>query len=161
MSVPQRIAEYLESQHVPFERLSHPQAFAAQEVAYSLHISGKQLAKAVVLKADDNPVMVVLPASHRLSIKDLRGLLDVHRLEMTSETELAAIFPDCELGAIPPFGNLYGMAVWVDQACSDSEEIVFCAGSHIDCLRMKYSDYAKAVSPHTGRFSALWGTAAA
>jgi Ala-tRNA(Pro) deacylase len=80
---------------------------------------------------------------------------------MLSEDELAKFFPDCELGAIPPLGNLYGIEVWVDRALAESEEIVFCSGSHVDCVRMKYSDYAALVTPHIGRFSDLWGTATA
>jgi Ala-tRNA(Pro) deacylase len=161
MPIPQRVREYLDSKDVPHEWVHHAQAFTAQEVAHSVHVSGKHLAKTVVLSADDRLVMCVIPASHRLNLAELRALLEVKHLAMLPEDELAKSFPDCELGAIPPLGNLYGVEVWVDRALTESEEIVFCAGSHVDCVRMKYSDYAALVTPHVGRFSDLWGTVAA
>jgi Ala-tRNA(Pro) deacylase len=156
MAIPQRIRDYLDSQVVSYEQLQHPQAFTAQEVAHSLHLSGKRLAKALVLDADGKPVMAVIPASHRLNLPEFRAALEANRLAMVPESELTKTFPDCELGAIPPFGNLYGMDVWVDRALSDSEEIVFCAGTHQDCVNMRYADFAKLVKPRLGRFSEVW-----
>ena len=161
MSIPRRIRDYLDSQKAPYEWLPHPQAFTAQEVAHSLHVSGKRLAKTVILDADGRLVMAVLPASHRLIISELKAALEVRRLEMLPESELAKIFPDCDLGAIPPFGNLYGIEVWVDRTVEESGELVFTAGTHVDAVRMKYSDYAELVKPHVGRFSELWASKAA
>jgi Ala-tRNA(Pro) deacylase len=161
MSIPRRIRDYLDSQKAPYEWLPHPQAFTAQEVAHSLHVSGKRLAKTVLLDADGRLVMAVLPASHRLIISELKAALGVRHLEMLPEGELAKIFPDCDLGAIPPFGNLYGIEVWVDRTVEESGEIVFTAGTHVDAVRMKYSDYAELVKPHVGRFSELWASKAA
>jgi Ala-tRNA(Pro) deacylase len=156
MAIPQRIRDYLDSQDVSYEQLHHPQAFTAQEVAHALHLSGKCLAKAVVLDGDGKLVMAVIPASHRLNLQELRAALEVNRLVMVPENELVKIFPDCELGAIPPLGNLYGIAVWADRALSNSEEIAFCAGSHEDCVNLKYSDFAKLAKPRLGRFSEVW-----
>jgi len=161
MSIPRRIRDYLDSQKAPYEWLPHPQAFTAQEVAHSLHVSGKRLAKTVILNADGRLVMAVLPASHRLIMPELKAALEVRRLEMLPESELAKIFPDCDLGAIPPFGNLYGIEVWVDRPVEESGELVFTAGTHVDAVRMKYSDYAELVKPHVGRFSELWASKAA
>ena len=161
MSVPRRIRDYLDSQNTPYEGLSHPQAFTAQEVAHSLHVSGKRLAKTVMLDADGRLVMAVLPASHRLIVSELKAALEVRHLEMLPEGELAKIFPDCDLGAIPPFGNLYGIEVWVDRVVAESGEIVFTAGTHVDAVRMKYSDYAELVKPHESRFSEVWASKAA
>ncbi len=161
MSIPRRIREYLDSQDVPYEWLPHPQAFTAQEVAHSLHISGKRLAKTVIVDADGRVVMAVLPASHRLDVPEFRALLEARRLEMLPEGELAKIFPECDLGAIPPFGNLYGIDVWVDRSIADQGEIVFNAGTHVDAVRMKYSVYAKLAKPRVGRFSEIWASAAA
>ena len=161
MSIPRRIRDYLDSQKAPYEWLPHPQAFTAQEVAHSLHVSGKRLAKTVILDADGRLVMAVLPASHRLIMPELKAALEVRRLEMLPESELAKIFPDCDLGAIPPFGNLYGIEVWVDRTVEESGELVFTAGTHVDAVRMKYSDYAELVKPHVGRFSELWASKAA
>ena len=161
MSIPRRIREYLDSQNVPYEWLPHPQAYTAQEVAHSLHISGKRLAKTVVLDADGVVVMAVLPASHRLSIPELKSAAEARHLEMLPEGELAKIFPECDLGAIPPFGHLYGVDVWVDRSIADQGEIVFNAGTHLDAVRMKYSDYAGLAKPHVARFSEMWESAAA
>lgn len=161
MSIPRRIRDYLDSQKAPYEWLPHPQAFTAQEVAHSLHVSGKRLAKVVVLDADGRLVMAVLPASHRLSLSELKAELAAQHLEMLPESELVKIFPDCDLGAIPPFGNLYGIDVCVDRAVVETGEIVFTAGTHVDAARMKYSDYAALAKPHEGRFSELWASKAA
>jgi len=161
MGIPQRVRSFLESKSATFEVLPHSEAFTAQEVAHSLHVSGKRLAKTVVLKADGKLILTVLPASHRLNRQQLQSTLGASRLEMVPESELASLFPDCELGAIPPFGNLYGVEVWVDRALSESEEIVFCAGTHVDCIRMKYADFARIVNPRLGSFSEVWASKAA
>jgi Ala-tRNA(Pro) deacylase len=153
MAIPQRIRDYLDSHEVCFEPLRHSQAFTGQEVAHSLHLSGKRLAKTLALNGDGKLLMAVIPASHRLNLQELQAAVEVSRLEMLPESELAKLFPDCDLGAIPPFGSLYGFEVWVDRAVSDAEEVVFCAGTHEDCLRMKYGDFAKLTMPRLGRFS--------
>jgi Ala-tRNA(Pro) deacylase len=153
MAIPQRIRDYLDSQNVPYETLHHSQAFSAQEVAHSLHVSGKRCVKVVVAKGDNKPVLVVLPASHRLNFQDLKSALKANQLEMLIESELVGLFPDCDLGAVPPFGNLYGIGVWVDRAVANAEKIVFCAGTHEDCIRMRYSDFAKLTMPFLGHFS--------
>jgi len=161
MAIPQRIRDYLDSHVVAFEPLHHTQAFTGQEVAHSLHVSGKRLAKTLVLKGDGKLLMAVIPASHRLNLQEFRAAAEVSRLEMLSETELTKLFPDCELGAIPPFGALYGLQVWVDRTISDGEEVVFCAGTHEDCLRMKYCHFARLALPRLGRFSEVWAAKAA
>lgn len=161
MAIPQRIRDYLDSQDVPCEPLHHSQAFTGQEVAHSLHLSGKRLAKTLVLNGDGKLLMAVIPASFRLNLQDLRAAVEVSHLEMLPESELAKLFPDCDLGAIPPLGRLYGIEVWVDRTISDGEEVVFCAGTHEDCLRMKYSDFAKLAKPRLGRFSEVWAAKAA
>jgi Ala-tRNA(Pro) deacylase len=161
MALAQRIKDYLDSQAAPYELLHHTQAFTAQEVAHSLHISGRRLAKTIVLDADGKILMAVIPASHRLNLQELRAALEVSRLEMLPESQFVKFFVDCEVGAIPPFSKLYGIEVWVDRALSDAEEIVFRAGTHEDCLRMKYSDFARLVEPRLGRFSEVWAAKAA
>jgi Ala-tRNA(Pro) deacylase len=155
MSVSQRVRDYLDSQNVSYECVPHAQAFAAQEVAQTLHVSGKRFAKVVVLDADGRLLMAVLPASHRLHLHELKERLNVKHLEMVPEGELVKFCPDCELGALPPFGHLYGMDVWVDRALVASEEIMFNAGSHTEAIRMKYSDFAKLVTPQIARFAEL------
>ena len=161
MSIPRRIRDYLDTQNVPYEWLPHPQAFTAQEVAHSLHISGKRLAKTVVVNADGRTVMTVLPASHRLIMAELKAVLEARHVEMLPEGELAKLFPECDLGAIPPFGNLFGLDVWVDRTIADQGEIVFTAGTHVDAVRMKYHDFANLAKPRVERFSEIWASAAA
>jgi len=155
MPIPQRIRDYLDSQNVPYETLHHSQAFTAQEVAHSLHVSGKKCVKAVVAKGDSKRILVVMPASHRLSFQQLRAALKANQVEMLGEPELVGLFPDCDLGAVPPLGNLYGIEVWVDRAVANAEEILFCAGTHEDCIRMRYSDFAKVTRPYLGHLSEL------
>jgi Ala-tRNA(Pro) deacylase len=160
MGIPSRVRDFLDSENISYEELRHQPAYSGQEVAHTLHLSGKKCAKTVVLEGDGRPVMAVLPASSRLNLQDLRTAMEVTHLEMLSESELTKLFPDCEQGAIPPLGRLYGMIVWVDRSISDSEQIVFCAGTHEDCIRMKYSDFAKLALPRISRFSEVWATAA-
>lgn len=155
MAIPQRIRDYLDSQNVPYETLHHSQAFTAQEVAHSLHVSGKKCVKAVMAEGDSKTVMVVIPASHRLNFQELKSALRAKQLEMLVERELVGLFPDCDLGAVPPIGNLYGIDVWVDRAVASTERILFCAGTHEDCIRMRYSDFAKLTRPFVGHFSEL------
>ena len=155
MAIPQRIRDYLDSQNVPYETLHHSQAFTAQEVAHSLHISGKKCVKAVVAEGDNKTVLAVVPASHRLNFEQLKSALRANQVEMLVESELVELFPDCDLGAIPPFGNLYGIEVWVDRAVASAEKVLFCAGTHEDCIRMRYSDFAKLARPFVGQFAEL------
>jgi Ala-tRNA(Pro) deacylase len=160
MAIPSRVRDFLDSENVSYEELRHQPAFTGQEVAHTLHLSGKRCAKTVVLEGDGRLAMAVLPASNRLNLQDIQVAMEVARLEMLAESVLCKLFPDCEPGAIPPLGRLYGMEVWVDRAISDSEHIVFCAGTHEDCIRMKYSDFAKLAKPRVSRFSQVWATAA-
>jgi len=155
MAIPQRIRDYLDSQNVPFETIHHSQAFTAQDVAHCLHVSGKKCVKAVVAEGDGKTVLVVALASHRLNFEELKAALRVHHLEMLVESELVGIFPDCDVGAIPPIGNLYGLEVWVDRSVASIEKIVFCGGTHEDCIRMRYSDFARVTRPFLGNFSVL------
>jgi Ala-tRNA(Pro) deacylase len=161
MAIPQRIRDFLDSQDVQYETLHHSQAFTGQEIAHSLHVSGKKCVKAVAVAGDENTAIAVLPAPRRLNVEGLRAAMQVNRLELLQEAELAGLFPDCEPGAVPAFGNLYGVDVWVDRTVADAEEIVLCAGTHEDCIRMRYSDFAKLAFPRLGRFANWEGAKAA
>jgi Ala-tRNA(Pro) deacylase len=152
MPIPQRIRDYLDSQNVLYEVVHHSQAFTAQEVAHSLHVSGKKCVKAVVAEGDNRTVILVMPASYRLNLQELKTALKARYVEMLVESELTALFPDCEVGAIPPFGNLYGIDVWVDRTVASTEKILFCAGTHEDCVRMRYADFAKLTRPFVSQF---------
>jgi len=160
MAIPSCIPDFLDSENISYEELRNQPAYTGQEVAHALHLSGKRCAKTVVLDGDGRLVMAVLPAANRLNLQDLRAAMEVTRLEMLPESELIRLFPDCERGAIPPLGRLYRMEVRVDRTISDSEQIVFCAGAHEDCIRMKYSEFAKLAMPRISRFSEVWATTA-
>jgi Ala-tRNA(Pro) deacylase len=102
-----------------------------------------------------------MPAAHRLNFQELTVALKSTHLEMLPESELVKVFPDCDLGAVPPFGNLYGVDVWVDRVVASAEKVLFCAGTHEDCIRMRYSDFARLTKPYLGHFSELREAAAA
>ncbi len=153
MTVLKRLKEYLEKNRVRYEVGYHERVYTSQEVAAAMHIPGKELAKVVIIKADANMVMLVLPASYRVETKKLKKVLRCKKLGVAKEKEFKEIFPDCEIGAMPPFGNLYHLEVWVDQALTEDEMIAFRAGSHVETLKIRYSDYARLVNPTVGDFS--------
>ncbi|HSB12584.1 MAG TPA: YbaK/EbsC family protein [Blastocatellia bacterium] len=152
MSVAAKLKECLDSNRVAYDVLTHPQVYTAQDVASAAHVPGKELAKSVVLKADDRYVLAVLPAPLKVDTDRLREELRATEVRIAHEFEFAAMFPGCELGAMPPFGNLYGVDVFVDRSLSCDEEIVFNAGSHVEAIRMKYKDFERLVHPTVGDF---------
>ena len=144
-----KISSYLKEQGVYFSMHEHPPAYTAQEVAAEEHVSGDILAKTVILRAGDNYAMFVLPASYKLDMRKAAKALGAKKVRLADEGELAKLFPDSEVGAEPPFGNLYEIPTLVDQHLADDEEIVFQAGSHRQAIRMKYADYASLAQPKT------------
>ncbi len=153
MTILKKLKEYLESNKISFEVGYHARVYTAQEVAASQHVPGREMAKVVMVKADGKTIMLVLPASYQIDIKKLKGVLNCKKVGMVKEEEFQELFPDCEVGAMPPFGNLYNLEVWVDQVLTEDESIVFRAGSHVETLRIKYNDYAGLVNPKVGDFS--------
>ena len=145
-----RVKEFLDNQKVPYAHHVHPTAYTAQEVAAEEHIPGKEMAKTVILKIGDRLAMVVLPASSRLNLEAARGLVGNAEARLASELEFTGLFADCDVGAMPPFGNLYGVPVYVDATLAEDDEIVFNAGTHQDTIRMKYADFARLVHPSVG-----------
>jgi Ala-tRNA(Pro) deacylase len=153
MSVAARLKEFLDSNKVQYSVLTHPQAYTAQELAAVTHVSGKELAKSVVVKADDRYVLTVLPAPRRIGLGRLQQILGAKEARIAHESEFTSLFPECELGAMPPFGNLYGLAVYVDESLTKDEEIVFNACTHRDAIRMKYADFARLAKPTVADFA--------
>ena len=153
MTVLRRLKEYLEKNQVPYEVGYHQRVYTAQEIAAAEHVRGRELAKVVMVKADGKMVMLVLPASFRVDMEKLKGILKSKKVEKAKEEEFQDLFADCEVGAMPPFGNLYNLEVWVDQVLTEDEDIAFNAGSHVETLKIKYSDYARLVNPKVGQFS--------
>jgi Ala-tRNA(Pro) deacylase len=149
--VPQPVREFLDHEGVSYQVIAHEKAFTAQGVAAALHVSGWTFAKAVILKTKDGRlVMAVLAGPQSLDLKAARSVVG-SEVELASEADFAPKFPGCELGAEPPFGNLYGLPVYVDEALRKDPEIVFNAGTHTEAVRMTYADYERVVRPSVGR----------
>ncbi len=142
-----RLEAYLRRHRVPFQVQHHPVAYDALEAAGVEHVPGQQLAKAVMLIADGRPAMLVLPASHIVQVSRLAAALSMQDVRLADEGEFAATFPDCEVGAMPPFGNLYDLDVYVDRSLTQDPTIVFRAGTHTDTMSMAYADFAELVVP--------------
>lgn len=141
-----QLKDFLESNKVKYLSMSHSPAFTSQEIAASAHVSGKQLAKTVIVKAGDKLAMVVLPASHHVNFAKLHDVLGV-QVDLASESEFKDKFPGCEVGAMPPFGNLFNMPVYVSADLSKHDDIVFNAGSHSELMQMTYRDFERLVQP--------------
>jgi Ala-tRNA(Pro) deacylase len=142
-----RLKDFLDEEHVKYVTIAHSPAFTAQEIAAMAHIPGKELAKTVVVKIDGELAMVVTPASTQVELDNLKETLGASEVDLASESEFKDSFPDCETGAMPPFGNLYGMDVFVSQALREDDEIAFNAGSHSELVRLPYSEFQRLVHP--------------
>lgn len=142
-----KLREFLEAEGVKYVTITHSQAFTAQEIAASAHIPGKELAKTVMVKIDGNMAMVVLPATEMVSLGRLKEMTGANDVQLASEPEFKDLFPNCALGAMPPFGNLWGMDVYADDRLSEDEEIAFNAGSHTELVRLAYADFERLVKP--------------
>jgi Ala-tRNA(Pro) deacylase len=151
----EKLKEFLDGNKVKYITIRHSTAFTAQETAASAHIPGKELAKTVVLRIDGRMVIAVLPASHKLDLPLLRKAVGAHDVEIAHEADFKEMFPGCDTGAMPPFGNLFGMEVLVDGLLAENEEIAFNACSHSELVRLKYADYIKLVKPRIASFSVL------
>jgi Ala-tRNA(Pro) deacylase len=153
MTISRKLKDYLEKNRVPYQIGVHQPVYTSQEIAASMHVPGKELAKVVMVKADGKMVMLVLPASYRVDTKKVKKVLQCKRLGIAKEKDFEEVFPDCEVGAMPPFGNLYNLEVWVDRVLAEDEFVVFQAGSHVETLKIKYHDYTRLVNPKVGDFS--------
>ena len=147
MAVLAKLEEYLRERQILFSLSTHPVAFTAQEVAQAEHVSGRMVAKTVVLLADGAFLMAVLSADAVVDLQELRHALGVTHLRLATEREIADLFPDCELGAMTPFGNLYGLPVYVEASLAQQAEITFNAGTHREVVHMKFVDFRRAVDP--------------
>ncbi|NHQ59965.1 YbaK/EbsC family protein [Chlorobium sp. BLA1] len=148
-----KLREFLDSHAVRYFVLSHSPAYTAQEIAAAAHVPGKELAKTVIVSINGTMAMVVLPASRQLDFERLREVTGTRDVELAGEREFAGLFPECEIGAMPPFGNLYGMDVYVAEELEDDDEIAFNAGSHNELLRLSYEDYKRLVHPEVARLA--------
>lgn len=153
MPILRKLQAVLNNYKVPFEVLPHSETYTAQETAEVQRIPGDKLAKVVIVKKDNGtPVMLVLPASYHVNFAWLREALGT-RATLEEEQEFRGLFPECEIGAEPPFGNLFDLDTVVDTALTKDDEIVFNAGSHYQTVKMRYDDYARIVHPKIAKFA--------
>lgn len=149
-----RLTKYLDKNDKKYVVIKHSKAYTATEVAASAHIPGKEMAKTVILKVDGDLKMLVLPSTHDVDFEQVKQELGAEEVALASEQEFNGLFPDCELGAMPPFGNLYDMETMVAKSLTEDEEIAFNAGTHRELVRLAYEDYEELVDPRIAQISA-------
>jgi Ala-tRNA(Pro) deacylase len=147
-----KLKEYLDSHKVKYVTLSHPPAYTSGEIAEEAHISGRELAKTVMVKLDGKLAMAVLPGPNKVDFQLLKEATGAHHAELAHEKEFKDRFPDCEVGAMPPFGNLYDMDVYVEEVLSWDDEIGFNAGTHSEIVKLAYKDFENLVHPTVAHF---------
>ena len=148
-----KLKEFLDRDKIKYVSIVHSPAYTAQEVAASAHITGKELAKTVIVQLDGETAMAVLPANRKIVLQDLRDVTGADQVKFVPEDDFKKQFPDCETGAMPPFGNLYGMEVYVAASLTQNEEIVFNAGSHTEAIKLAFKDFERLVRPHVVSFT--------
>jgi Ala-tRNA(Pro) deacylase len=143
----EKIIDFLEKNSVPYEIIKHPIAYSAQMTAHAAHVPGREMAKTVIVKINGKLTMVVTTANQKVNMRLLKNVFYTDDVELANESDFMDTFSDCELGAMPPFGNLYGMDEIVSEELAKDYEITFNAGTHTDLIKMKYKDFEKLVKP--------------
>lgn len=152
MSASSKIKAYLENEKISYQILEHDPAYSAMEIAGSQHIPGRQFVKTVIVNGDGKFIMCILPAIHLIDLEKLKSLLKVQEIRLASEQEVARLFPDYEVGAEPPFGEHYGLKVYLDKILEENEEIAFNAGTHTDIMKIKFRDFIRLAKPTIAEF---------
>ncbi len=148
-----KLKEFLDVNQVKYLTITHSKAYTAQEVAASAHVPGKALAKVVIVELDGEMAMAVLPANRKIVLQELREITGSDQVRFVAEDKFKDRFPDCEIGAMPPFGNLYGMKVYAAESLAESYEIAFNAGSHEEIIKLSYHDFERLTQPHVMAFT--------
>ena len=146
-----RLKAFLDSHVVEYEIIPHPTAYTSAALGAVTHTPGKEIAKTVMVTVDGVLAMVVVPGSKHVNLRALKSSLGASEVALSAEEEFAHVFPDCEVGAMPPFGNLYGLSVYVDEVLTNDSEIAFNAGTHRELMRLKYEDFAQLTQPEVIR----------
>ena len=152
LKIPKQLIDCLKENKVDYEILHHPEAVTAQRIAQAEHVKGRHHAKIVMVKSGEQHLITVLPADHQIDLKKLKKAIG-KAVSLDSEQDFKPLFPDCAVGAMPPFGNLYGVPTYVDKSLSQEEYIVFEAGTHTDAIRLSYRDYQKIAKPRVEDFA--------
>lgn len=148
-----KLKDFLNDHKVKYVTIKHSTAYTTQEIAASAHIPGKEMAKTVIIKVDGKMAMAVLPASNKIDFALLKKSIGAKNIQLASEQEFEYTFPQCDVGAMPPFGNLYDMEVYVAESLTEDEEIAFNAGSHSELMKVAYKDFERLVNPKIVKFS--------
>jgi Ala-tRNA(Pro) deacylase len=148
-----KLTEFLDANNVPYSTIRHDPTYTAHELASTTHIADREIAKAVVVSIDGKAALAVVPSPSKVDLERVRDITGAKEASLLTEQEFAGRFSGCELGAMPPFGNLYGMDTYVDEKLSEDSEIVFNAGTHAEALRMAYEDFARCVKPKVARLT--------
>ena len=148
-----KLKEFLTTHDVPYESITHAQTFTAGETAQAAHVKGREMAKVVLVKCDGKMCMAVVPAHYHVDLDRLKEITGAQSIQLAEEKEFEALFPECDIGAMPPFGNLYGMDVFVEQELAEDEAIAFNAGTHTEVIKMAYGDFERLVKPNLGSFA--------
>lgn len=146
------LLSFLDDQGIRYRISRHPEAYTAQDLAAQEHVSGERVVKPVVVRADGQFVMCALPATHRVDLDELKSQLDARQIEVTDEQTLADLFPDCELGAEPPIGRLYGLPTVMDESLLFGDHVTFQAGTHRDSVTMTLAEYRRVAQPEVAHF---------
>lgn len=147
MPVPDKIQSFLNEHKIAYEMIHHRRDYTSQETAADTHTKGKEFAKTVVLFVDNDYCMAVLPAIYQVDMEKVKRQTEAHEVALATEHEIERICPDCEIGAMPPFGKLYNLPVFVDRNLTEDHLITFNAGTHEDAIRMLYHDFEKLARP--------------
>lgn len=148
-----KIKNYLDHRNIKYSNIQHSPAFTAQRVAAAAHIPGRDFAKTILVMIEGKMAMLVMPSTRKVVLSEVRDLFGVDKVRLASEEEFQSVFPDCETGAMPPFGNLYGMDVYVAPSLAAEKEIAFNAGTHTDVIKMAYDDFERLVMPKVLAFT--------
>lgn len=153
MQCKEKVEAYLREHHIPFQEQQHTPAFSMLRIAESEHVSSKKVAKTVIVQVDGQLMSFVLPATYQVDLDKVRAILGAKEVRLAHEAEFAPTFADCEVGAMPPLGNLYGIPVYVDKNLATEESIIFPIGTYVDTMSLKYTDFEQLVHPHTAMFA--------
>lgn len=148
-----KLKAFLDKEKIKYVSIVHSPAYTAQEVAASAHITGKELAKTVIVQLDGEMAMAVLPANRKIILQDLREVTGADQVKFVPEDQFKKLFPDCETGAMPPFGNLYGMEVFVAESLTENDTIAFNAGSHTEVIKLAFNNFERLVHPNVLSFT--------
>lgn len=153
MTIPRALRSFLKEHHIQHRTIVHPSTYTAQQLAHSQHVKGEDVLKVVLLKSGDQYVMALLPACYKVDFAGMKKTLGVDELRLGTEDEIRKLFPDCEIGAIPPVAELYHLKLYADESLKKNRKVLFAAGTHREAMRVDFKDLAKWIKPKFGKIA--------